>query len=147
VTTTLRRGLLIGVIAFVAALAGVFIGRQIADRQATPTADLHAVLHRQLDLTPEQRVRIDRLEAQFAIRRRALELELRTENAQLAMAIEVEHGIGPGVTVAIDRSHATMGTLQKATLEHVFAMRAVLRPEQATKFDGAVVEALTADAR
>ena len=146
-TTTLRHGLLIGVIAFVAALAGVFIGRQIANRRATPTADLHAVLHRQLDLTPEQHARIDGLETRFAVRRRALELELRTENAQLAMAIEAEHGIGPGVTAAIDRSHATMGTLQKATLEHVFDMRAVLRPEQAAKFDGAVVEALTADAR
>jgi Spy/CpxP family protein refolding chaperone len=147
VTTTLQRGLLIGLIAFVAALAGVLAGREITNRRETPTADLHAVLHRQLDLTREQHARIDVLETRFAVRRRALELELRTENAQLAMAIEAEHGIGPGVTAAIDRSHATMGTLQKATLEHVFAMRAVLRPEQATKFDGAVVGALTADAR
>lgn len=146
-TTTFRRGLLIGLIAFVAALVGMIIGREIADRRETPTADLHAVLHRRLDLTREQHIRIDGLEARFAVRRRALELELRSENAQLAMAIEAEHGIGPGVTAAIDRSHATMGTLQKATLEHVFAMRAVLRPEQAAKFDGAVVEALTADAR
>ncbi len=141
-----RRGLLIGLIAFVAALAGVLAGRQIADRRAAP-GDLHAVLHRDLDLTPQQHVQIDRMEAQFAVRRQALELEMRAENAQLALAIEAEHGLGPGVTAAIDRSHRTMGALQKATLEHVFAMRAVLRPGQAATFDRAVVGALTADAR
>jgi hypothetical protein len=37
-----------------------------------------------------------------------------------------------------------MGDLQKETLEHIFAMRAVLRPDQAAKFDDAVVKALTA---
>jgi len=144
---TLKRGLLIGLIAFVAALAGVLAGREIADRRQAAPDDLHAVLHRELDLTPQQHIRIDRLEAQFAVRRQALELELRAENAQLAIAIEAEHGIGPSVAAAIDRSHTTMGTLQKATLEHVFAMRAVLRPEQAAKFDRAVVGALTADVR
>ena len=36
-----------------------------------------------------------------------------------------------------------MGELQKATLSHVFAMRAVLRPDQAARFDAAVAEALT----
>ncbi len=145
-TTTLKRSWLIGLIAFIAALAGVVAGRQLVNRPVLPT-DLHAVLHREVDLTPEQHARINRLEAQFAVRRQSLELEMRAENAQLAMAIETEHGIGPGVTAAIDRSHTTMGTLQKATLEHVFAMRAVLRPDQATKFDRAVVQALTADAR
>jgi hypothetical protein len=40
-----------------------------------------------------------------------------------------------------------MGELQKQTLAHIFAMRAVLRPDQAAKFDRAVVEALTAEAR
>ena len=40
-----------------------------------------------------------------------------------------------------------MGQLQKETLEHVFAMRAVLRPDQAVQFDAAVVKALTADGR
>lgn len=145
--TATQRGLSIGLIAFVAALAGVLGGRQIADGRRPPATDLHAVMHRQIDLTPEQHVRIDRLEARFAVRRQALELEMRAENARLAMAIEVEHGIGPAVTAAIDRSHTTMGTLQKATLDHVFAMRAVLRPDQASRFDRAVVGALTADAR
>jgi hypothetical protein len=36
-----------------------------------------------------------------------------------------------------------MGELQKATLRHVFAMRAVLRPDQAARFDAAISKALT----
>ena len=37
--------------------------------------------------------------------------------------------------------------MQKATLEHVFAMRSILRPDQTARFDAAVVKALTADTR
>ncbi len=40
-----------------------------------------------------------------------------------------------------------MGQLQKETLEHIFAMRGVLRPDQAARFDQAVVKALTAQER
>lgn len=40
-----------------------------------------------------------------------------------------------------------MGELQKETLEHLFAMRAVLNPDQAKLFDSTVVKALTVDAR
>jgi hypothetical protein len=40
-----------------------------------------------------------------------------------------------------------MGQLQKETLAHIFAMRALLRPEQAAKFDAAVTRALTEDPR
>jgi hypothetical protein len=40
-----------------------------------------------------------------------------------------------------------MGTLQKETLQHIFAMRAVLRPDQARQFDAAVVKALTEPTR
>src|SRR3546814_12728085 len=38
----------------------------------------------------------------------------------------------------------SMGELQNETLEHIFAMRAVLKPDQAAKFDAAVTKALTA---
>ena len=36
-----------------------------------------------------------------------------------------------------------MGELQKATLSHVFAMRAVLRPDQAAVFDERIAATLT----
>src|SRR3546814_5423431 len=88
---------------------------------------------------------MDEIERRFAIRRQALELELRADNARLADAIQAEHGYGPAVGAAIDRSHQAMGELQKETLEHVFAMRAVLTPEQAAKFDATVVRARSAE--
>jgi hypothetical protein len=40
-----------------------------------------------------------------------------------------------------------MGELQKVTLEHIFAMRGVLRPDQAERLDASVVKALTAKQR
>jgi Spy/CpxP family protein refolding chaperone len=105
------------------------------------------VLHKTLKLTPQQHGKIDAIEARYAVRRKALEFEMRAANARLAEAIEEEHGYGPKVTAAIDHSHTVMGALQKETLEHLFAMREVLNPEQAKMFDSTVVKALTADAR
>jgi hypothetical protein len=136
----------IAVIAFLAGLAGVFAGRVLIPPR-THGSELHEMLHHELDLDAAQQARLETLERQFAIRRSALELQLRAANARLAGAIEAEHGNGPQVAAAVDASHAAMGELQKATLEHIFAMRQILRPDQADKFDRAVVKALTADAR
>ena len=140
-----RRTLLIAVMAFVAAIAGVWIGRLALAPEPVADSELHALLHDQLNLDPAQHAKLDALEAQFAVRRKALELEMRADNAKLAAAIQAEHGYGPQVSGAIDQSHMAMGQLQKETLEHVFAMRKLLRPDQAAEFDGAVVKALTAD--
>ena len=100
-----------------------------------------------LDLDASQKTRLTAIEQSFALRRKSVELGLRADNAKLAAAIEAEHGYGPRVTAAIDASHMAMGELQKDTLEHVFAMRSILKPEQTARFDAAVVKALTADAR
>ena len=136
----------IAVMAFLAGIAGVLAGRALIPAP-TQSTELHEVLHHQLKLDPGQEARIEAIEQQFAARRRALELELRAANARLADAIQAEHGNGPKVTAAVDASHVAMGELQKATLGHIFAMRQTLRPDQAAKFDRAVVKALTADAR
>jgi len=142
-----RRALLLGLIAFVAAIAGVFVGRLVSDAPRASETELHALLHNQLDLTPKQEARIEQIETDFAKRRTALELEMRAANVRLAQAIEAEHGYGPKVTEAIDETHEVMGELQKETLQHLFAMRAILDPDQARMFDKSVVKALTADAR
>src|SRR3546814_7556346 len=98
-------------------------------------------------MTTEQQAKLERIEADFAGRRRALELEMRASNVRLAQAIEAEHGYGPRVTEAIDEAHEVMGTLQKETPQHLFAMRGVLNPDQAEIFDKSVVKELTDDAR
>ena len=145
--TRLRRTLLVAIIAFTAAVAGVFVGRALLPQPSHTGAELHALLHEDFNLDAAQTAQLDKLERDFRVRKTALELELRADNARLAAAIEAEHGNGPQVAAAIDGSHMTMGELQKATLEHVFAMRSILRPDQTAQFDAAVVKALTADTR
>ena len=144
---TARRLALIAALAFLAAIVGVMVGRQFVEPASQPDAELHAVLHEQLSLDADQERRLHVLEEAFSVRRRALELEMRAENARLAEAIAAEHGNGPRVAAAVDASHMTMGALQKETLAHIFAMRALLRADQAAKFDAAVTRALTEDAR
>ena len=138
--------IILAAVAFLAALAGVLIGRGISQQQPAQPSALHDLLHEELGLDDQQLARIEEIEARFAARRSQLEAELRADNARLAAAIQAEHGYGPRVTAEIDRSHRVMGELQKETLSHIFAMRAVLRPNQAERFDRAVVRALTADA-
>lgn len=141
----LRQTIIIAVIVFLAAIGGVVAGRLIVDPPLPAENELHALLHNGLDLDDTQHAKLDALEKQFAIRKQALELEMRADNAKLAAAIENEHGYGTEVAAAVDQSHMAMGELQKETLEHIFAMRALLKPDQVAKFDAAVVKALTAD--
>ena len=141
--TNLRRTVLIAAIAFVAALGGVVIGRAVVRPAAPAGTELHRLLHDQLALSEAKHAQIGALEQRFAVRKQALEFELRADNAKLASAIEAEHGYGPQVSATIDHSHMVMGQLQKETLEHMFAMRALLTPAQAAQFDRVVVKALT----
>lgn len=111
-----------------------------SQKRATP---LHQVIHEQLKLTPDQVRRIDGLEKDFAARRKALESEMRAANVELAQAIQATHSYTPQVQAAIERFHAAMGELQMASIQHVIAIRAVLTPEQAVRFDETVVKSLT----
>ena len=144
-TPKLRHALLVALIAFLAGLAGAWVGRTFIPAPSPPPAELHDFLHNHLDLDAGQREQLETLESRFAVQKHALEAQLRANNAELAHAIDLEHGDGPRVTAAVDRSHHVMGELQKATLAHIFAMRALMRPDQAAKFDAAVTRALTAE--
>jgi len=144
---TATRMLLIIVAAFVAAVGGVFVGRLLFPSPQASGSALHELVHHQLALDTGQHARLDALERRFALRLQGLELELRADNVRLADAIQAEQGNGPRVAAAVDRSHVAMGELQKATLAHVFAMRQLLRPDQAVTFDRAVAKALTQDRR
>lgn len=140
------RLLLTLVLSVIVAFAGAWAGAKYMAAGAQPNAPLHDLVHRKLNLTAEQERRIDGLERTFAVRRQALEAEMRAANADLARAIAAEHAYSPGVQQAVDRFHRAMGELQKETILHVLAMRRVLTPEQAATFDNTVVKALTEDA-
>lgn len=138
---------LIALIAFTAAVAGVYVARTFSDQPRKSESELHAFLHNELNLNVLQEAKIEAIEARFAMRKKALELEMRAANTRLAEAIEAEHGYGPKVTAAVDHVHHVMGSMQKETLEHLFEMRGVMNADQARRFDRTVVKALTADAR
>jgi hypothetical protein len=139
----LSRYLLVALVAFAAAFGAVWIAREIGEPRHPSGGELHALMHDKLTLDPAQTARVETLERAFAETRKGLDAQLRQANAELAAAIANEHQYGPKVAEAVDRSHQAMGALQKATLSHVFAMRAVLRPDQTGTFDAAVGKALT----
>lgn len=136
------RFLVVALVAFCAALAATFVARSFQDEGHHAGSELHRLMHEELELDPEQDRQITLLEARFAERRGQLDAAMREANAQLAEAVDTEHEYGPRVSEAVDRSHMAMGELQKETLRHIFAMRAVLRPDQAVVFDERIVSTL-----
>lgn len=127
---------------FIAGGAG-WIGAKYAVSHHEAGSALHDIVHASLNLNADQERRLDIIEQKYAEQRKAKEAEIRTANRELAAAIQVSHQDSPEVEAAIDHIHIAMGALQKATVMHVFEMRAVLTPEQAKKFDAKVAAALT----
>lgn len=134
-------------VAFLAALAGVLAGRALTKPAPASETVLHALLYDELELDARQKARLDALNRAFAARKTALEKEMKADNVALADAIRRDKAYGPAVSGAVDRIHHVMGTLQKETIEHVFAMRAILKPDQVARYDAAVERALTSPAR
>lgn len=138
-----RRLAIIVAIAFLAAVVGVLAGRMLFARPTYPGAQMHAFLYEQAHLDDRQRAAIDAIEVRFVARHTALLARRRVENAQLAEAVAAEHRHGPRVTAALAASQRTMNQIQYESFDRVFAIRSLLRPDQAARFDRVVVEALT----
>lgn len=138
-----RQSLLAVLLAFVAALAGVGVGRMLFRAPQPLENAFHTLIHRDLALDAGQERAMERLEADYAATQARYGAQMDQDNRDLAQAIVAEKGYGPRVAAAVDRSHQAMGALQKETLQHLFAMRGVLRPDQQAKFDAALVAALT----
>lgn len=129
----------------VAAAAGGWLGVRYGAGTAHGTENLDQLLHHELKLTADQQQRLAALEADFAARRAALEGRMRAANRELAAAILSQHRYGPDAEQAIQHFHEAMQSLQEETIRHVFAMRAVLTPEQDRQFDEAVARSLSPD--
>jgi hypothetical protein len=135
------------ILSVLVAILGVWGGAQyVMHRMQRPTP-LHELVHEKLGLTADQERRIAGMERDHEARRQALEAEMRAANAQLAQAFQQNHAYTPQVQAAIDRFHRAMGELQKETIVHTLAMRAVLTPDQAAQFDATVVRSLTEETR
>lgn len=125
-----------------AGLAGGWAGVRVGLLSQPRPPGLHALVHRELHLDPGQAGRMEALERADAGRRAALQGELDAADAALAHAIAADEADTPRVEAAVDRVHAAMGALQKATVAHVLAMRALLTPAQRVPFDREVSRAL-----
>lgn len=141
------RYVLVALVAFCVALGASWLSRSLIAPPRHEGGELHVLMHEKLDLDAGQKQKVEALEAGFRTQRKALDELLRAANADLAAAMASEHRFGPRVSQAVDHCHMAMGELQKATLRHVFAMRAVLRPDQAAQFDAAIGKALTQPAQ
>lgn len=125
--------LFLAVIALVAAAACYLTLCMSAHRITADEVTSHEWLHRELDLTDTQLKALEPVEAQFGDRQRKLADALHEANRALARAMAEDKAYTPRVTAAVEHVHHCMGELQKASIEHVFAMRAVLSPEQGDK--------------
>lgn len=123
---------------------GVWGGTSYVAAQMGEAPSLHQMLHNRLNLTADQKHQVERLERIYALKRQALEAEMRAANFELARAYQESHAYTPKVQAAIDRTHRAMNALQMETMLHVIAMRETLSPDQAAQFDETVVRSLTA---
>ena len=117
---------------WVAAISAVAT-RHLIDRPQPRGISLHDWLHRQLDLTDEQRVALERIEADYAAEEKPIREAFAAANRELAALIGTEAAYTPDVASAVEKVHHLMGDLQKLSIEHLFAMTSVLDPRQREK--------------
>ncbi len=135
--------IIIAVVALCAALTGTLLVNFSNYKTDKAPHGFHTKIHQRLDLNAEQEIRLQEIERTYLARKAELEAQLIEANAALAITMETDKSLTPDVQVAIDDFHAIMGQLQKETIMHIFAMRAVLTEEQAILFDAEVARTLT----
>lgn len=138
------RMIIISILIFAAGFAGVMAGN-IYEKSNNNSLSLHDYVHNELQLDANQNRKLEALELEFHKERQALEVRLKHANANLAKAMDSEHEYGPKVEAQIANVHQEMGALQKATIAHVFDMRAILTKDQQTKFDRKVSTVLASN--
>jgi Spy/CpxP family protein refolding chaperone len=122
--------LFLAVIAAVAALASYATLHFSRDDVTPDEVTSHEWLHRELNLTDAQLKELEPIEAKFGERQRSLAEAMQVAKHHLAEVIAEDKAYTPRVSAAVEHVHHCMGELQKVTIEHVFAMRAVLSPKQ-----------------
>lgn len=138
-----RAALAVIALTLLAGAAGGWFGVRYGMAEARHhSPSLDTVLHEQLDLSDEQKRRIESMEAAFAVRQRELQSQMHEADRQLARALVTEHRYGPSAQQAVEQFHAAMKVLQAETILHILDMRAVLTPTQAQRFDQTVSQVL-----
>jgi hypothetical protein len=142
------------VLAGLAAFAGARLGEQQhpARPAEAPPAPLgmrdsvYQMVHQDMQLSDDQKRRIDDIEARYAHRRNELRAKIGAANAELGEALANEMALGTAATRALEHQEQDMGDLQRETILYVLEVRAVLTPKQQQALDQKVFESLTAPA-
>jgi len=107
---------------------------------------VYQMVHQDMQLTDDQKHRIDDIETRFAHRRNELRAKIGSANAELGEALANEMALGTAATRALEHQEQDMGDLQRETILYVLQVRAVLTPKQQQALDQKVFESLTAPA-
>ncbi|MGE9269802.1 MAG: periplasmic heavy metal sensor [Verrucomicrobiales bacterium] len=93
--------------------------------------DLHHWMHSQLNLTPDQHRALAPIEAEFEATRKRLQNRIDKAGHQLAASVRESDRTTPATRQALEALNRAQTDLQQATLEHFFAMKEHLDPDQA----------------
>jgi len=131
----MRTALLIIGLSFLAGVVGILLGHKYIMPDAVRSVGLHEKIHAQLVLDKTQDEQLHDLEAGFSEKKAVLEARMKTASAGLSQAMQASHVMAPNVIEAKDKYVQVLDEMQTLTIEHIFAMRALLDESQAEKFD------------
>lgn len=103
------------------------------DAAAGSEADFHRWMHEQLELTPQQHAALEPAERAFEAERQRLRAEIAAAGRELAKAVRQGEVGSAEIAAALEKLNAAQAALQRASLEHFFAMKEHLDPAQAEK--------------
>ena len=130
-------------VAFVATAACWLTGHYLSRRVPSDHVEAHHWIHgRKLGLTPQQETALVPIEKRFDEQKRHYGEMLRLANMELAQAIGEDRADSQRVKDAVAKIHQAQGELQNATLQHIFEMKPVLRPDQYEKLIQLTADAL-----
>lgn len=132
----------VGLLVAVVVLAGISCWTAAHFLRAHPEGRPHDWVHQELKLTAEQEALLVPMEARHAEAIRQGKEAMRRASDELAGAILADREDSPRVRASVEHIHVAMGDLQKATLGHIFEMKAVLTPEQYQKLLELTVQGL-----
>ncbi len=145
------RGKLIGglfaLAAIAAALSSAMTAWMVSKNRGTGPQDFHAWIHAEMSVTEDQARLLEPIELRYEENKRHLTELIRLANHDLALAIAEDRSNSPRVQAAVRKIHDAMGQLQQATLEHIFEMKALLRPDQYDRLITLTQEALDSQSR
>jgi nickel and cobalt resistance protein CnrR len=146
-TQEIRRLVLTLLLVVAAAIGGAWIGGRIFSPPPPQHTEFHQQLYEVLDLTTEQRQRLEALDRDNSKEETYQREALRIANRNLANLLEHEDAYNENIEAAIVEIHTAMNNLQVLTIKHIYAMREILTPEQRTEFDRLVADTLREHAK